>query len=208
MISSEQQGIPHGIEGENPESLTLMLPVLRQQMVRFATLQLGRKDEAEDVVQEALLGALCGQERFAGRAALRSWVFGILKHKIADLLRQQRRWQPLQAQAEDELADHAVLDQLFSERHHWHMSQRPTVWRQPDQAAEDHHFWRVFDLCLKALPPAQGRVFMMREFIELESQEICAATGLSISNLNVLLYRARLRLRHCLEANWFEEASC
>ena len=126
MISSEQQGMPHGIEGENPESLTGILPVLRQQMVRFATLQLGRKDEAEDVVQEALLGALCGQERFAGRAALRSWVFGILKHKIADLLRQQRRWQPLQAHAEDELADHAVLDQLFSEQHHWHMSQRPS----------------------------------------------------------------------------------
>jgi RNA polymerase sigma-70 factor (ECF subfamily) len=68
----------------------------------------------------------------------------------------------------------------------------------------DEQFWRVFDICLAGLPPEQGRVFMMREFIELDSDEICAALQLSTSNLHVLLYRARLRLRECLEDSWVQ----
>jgi len=44
---------------------------------------------------------------------------------------------------------------------------------------------------------------MMREFVELESDEICAVVGVSVSNLNVMLYRARVRLRECLENRWF-----
>jgi DNA-directed RNA polymerase specialized sigma24 family protein len=69
---------------------------------------------------------------------------------------------------------------------------------------QDKQFWRVFEACLANLPGQQARLFMMREFIELESHEVYAATGITVSNLNVTLYRARLRLRECLESRWFQ----
>lgn len=69
----------------------------------------------------------------------------------------------------------------------------------------ERQFWRVFETCLDQLPGKQARVFMMREFIELDSDEICASVGISVSNLNVMLHRARLRLRECLEMRWFVE---
>ncbi|SIR61856.1 RNA polymerase sigma-70 factor, ECF subfamily [Aeromonas sp. RU39B] len=181
---------------------------LREQMLRFARLQLKDSHLAEDAVQEALISALQARERFSGRSSLRTWVFGILKNKIANQLRQSPPWITLSQMSgagDDEQDDQALLDQLFDHHHHWQPAQRPVRWNQPDAHVEDGHFWRVFEACLEYLPDAQGRVFMMREFVELETSEICAATGVSVNNLNVMLHRARLRLRHCLKSNWFEQ---
>lgn len=67
----------------------------------------------------------------------------------------------------------------------------------------DEHFWRVFEICLDDLPATQSRAFMMREFLELDGREICESLEITTSNFHVLLYRARLRLRECLEKRWF-----
>lgn len=182
---------------------------LRTQMLRFAQLQLRDVQMAEDAVQEALIAALQARRRFAGRSSLRTWVFGILKNQIANQLRQAPPWIALSQLAdpsgEDQADDDALLEQLFDHHHHWQPLERPARWSKPDAQLEDGHFWRVFEACLDYLPAAQGRVFMMREFVELETDEICSATGLNGNHLNVLLHRARLRLRHCLESNWFEQ---
>lgn len=184
------------------------LEELRRQMQRFATVQLADPSLAEDAVQEALLGALKSARSFGGRAALKTWVFAILKNKIADILRQRQRFVEADSLLRVE-AEEGGLDKLFDQRGHWQRDERPTHWEDPESAIKDKHFWRVFEACLDHLPGRQARVFMMREFIELESHEICDAVGISVSNLNVTLHRARLRLRACLENNWFaaEEAS-
>lgn len=184
------------------------LEELRRQMQRFATVQLADPSLAEDAVQEALLGALKSARSFGGRAALKTWVFAILKNKIADILRQRQRFVEADSLLRVE-AEEGDLDKLFDQRGHWQRDERPTHWEDPESAIKDKHFWRVFEACLDHLPGRQARVFMMREFIELESHEICDAVGISVSNLNVTLHRARLRLRACLENNWFaaEEAS-
>jgi RNA polymerase sigma-70 factor (ECF subfamily) len=175
---------------------------LRSQMHKFASLQLGDAHLAEDAVQEALIGAMKNARTFAGRAALKTWVFAILKNKIADVLRQRHRFVDA-GQLLREDAEQSDLDELFNRRGHWHAQERPARWADPEAAIHDKHFWRVFEACLNHLPGRQARVFMMREFIELESHEICAAADISVSNLNVTLHRARLRLRECLENNWF-----
>lgn len=178
------------------------LEELRHQMHRFASLQLGDAQLAEDAVQEALVGALKNARTFSGRAALKTWVFAILKNKIADILRQRRRFvdadQLLRSDREED-----SFDTLFDQHGHWHRHERPAHWENPESAVHDKHFWRIFEACLDHLPARQARVFMMREFIELESHEICAAAEITVSNLNVTLHRARLRLRECLENNWF-----
>jgi RNA polymerase sigma-70 factor (TIGR02943 family) len=93
---------------------------------------------------------------------------------------------------------------LFNQNGFWQMDERPASWGDPHQSLDDRQFWRIFETCLEGLPGSQARVFMMREFVDLDSDEICETVGISISNLNVMLHRARLRLRECLENRWFD----
>lgn len=123
---------------------------LRRQMLRFATLQLSDAHLAEDAVQEALIGAFKSANRFGGRAALKTWVFAILKNKIADVLRQRQR---LHAHEEGE-----DFRELFDARGFWQADERPAAWGDPDQAVHSAQFWRVFETCLDHLPNQQARV--------------------------------------------------
>jgi len=175
---------------------------LRQQMLRFAMQQLSDSVRAEDAVQEAFVGALQNAKAFGGRSAFKTWVFAILKHKIADSLR--HRYRDAERHGAEPGADDAQdLSELFQANGHWEGDERPADWGDPQQALQQGQFWQVLEICLDALPGQQGRVFLMREYIELEPQEICTCLDISVSNLNVMLYRARLRLRECLENRWF-----
>lgn len=181
---------------------TAFLNDLRRQMIRFATLQLSNSHLAEDAVQEALIGALKNAKSFAGRAALKTWVFAILRNKIADVLRQKQRMVDFSSLLrEDE--EQEDFSELFDQKGFWQADERPAAWGNPQDAFHQKQFWKVFEICLERLPGNQARVFMMKEFVELDTHEICATVGISISNLNVILHRSRLRLRECLENNWF-----
>lgn len=175
---------------------------LRRQMHKFATLQLSDASLAEDAVQEALMGALKNAQSFGGRAALKTWVFAILKNKIADLLRHKQRYINASSllREDEELEDFAAR---FDSKGLWLADERPVAWGNPEESLRQGEFWRVFETCLEHLPGKQARVFMMREFIELDSHEVCQAVDITVSNLNVMLHRARLRLRECLENHWF-----
>ncbi len=181
---------------------TAFLTELRKQMVKFATQQFSNSHLAEDAVQEALMGALKNARSFAGRAALKTWVFAILKNKIADTLRQKQRMVDASSLLhEDEEAED--FSELFDHKGFWQSDEKPANWGNPQNALHQRQFWKVFELCLENLPGNQARVFMMKEFVELETPEICKTVGISVSNLNVMLHRSRLRLRECLENNWF-----
>lgn len=180
------------------------LESLRSQMHRFATLQLSDAHLADDAVQEALIGAMKNVSSFGGRAALKNWVFAILKNKIADILRQKQRLVNASSllHENDENED---FSELFDTKGMWQSDERPVAWANPEESMRQGQFWRVFEACLENLPGHQARVFMMREFVELDSHEICASVDITVSNLNVMLHRARLRLRECLESHWFVE---
>ena len=187
----------------DPATLTdpVVLQDLRAQMLKFATLQLSDAHLAEDAVQEALIGALANARSFGGRAALKTWVFAILKNKIADVLRQRHRLIEVSRLLDRDAS--GDVDELFDDAGSWRPDERPAPWGDPESALKDHQFWQIFETCLEHLPGQQARVFMMREFIQMESEEVCTTAGISMSNLNVILHRARLRLRECLENNWF-----
>lgn len=177
---------------------------IRSDMVAFARLQLGNDAEAEDVVQEALAGAMQNAASFRGEAALKTWMIAILKHKIADLIRQHQR-RPVLASQLSQPEDENPLPALFDRRGMWRDEARPSVWEDPEADIHSTQFLRQFDLCINRLPPQQGKVFLMREVIELETAEICAELGLSTTNVHVILHRARLALRACLQIHWFGE---
>lgn len=174
----------------------------RGYLLRFALLQLRDPQLAEDAVQETLLAALGGRGGFEGRSSLRTWLTGILKHKIADIQRRQARELPL-ADAlggEDERGDDQ-LDALFRPDAHWAFP--PRDWGDPERSLENRRFWEAFELCAKALSANAARVFMLREVQGLSTEEICKDLGITPTNCWVLLHRARMALRLCLEEKWF-----
>ncbi|XKH59650.1 sigma-70 family RNA polymerase sigma factor [Halomonas sediminis] len=181
------------------------LEAVRPRLIAFARLHLRNATLAEDVVQEALLTAHEKANDFEGRSGYETWVFGILKYKILDGLRAQKRqgtWQPMNDDISDDL-----LDRLFQENGRWQPNARPSRWGEPDAVFENEHFWQVFDACMTALPDTIARVFSLRELMGLSTQEICKETGLKENNCWVILYRARLRLRTCIEHGWLQEES-
>jgi|TARA_R110001599_G_scaffold346478_1_gene571842 RNA polymerase sigma-70 factor (ECF subfamily) len=205
MTASHEKKITPDIEKfESVDNLSdpKFLTELRVMMLKFAKLQLSDEALAEDAVQDALIGALKNTGKFERRSALKTWVFAILKNKIADILRKNQKY--VQASSllnEDQEEDN--MDQLFNDNGRWHKNERPVSWGSPHESVKQDHFWRVFETCLHRLPENQARLFMMREFVQLEANEICESLDISTSNLHVMLYRARLRLRECLENKWF-----
>jgi len=80
----------------------------------------------------------------------------------------------------------------------------PKEWGDPEHALRERQFFDVLEACVQHLPGLQARVFMMREWLELETDEICKELTITSTNLWVLLHRARLRLRECLQSSWFD----
>ena len=172
-------------------------------MMKFAHLQLRDETLAEDVVQEALAAALTSAKEFAGRSALKTWVFAILRNKIIDQIRLQSRTTNVSSFSQQEESLDKTFETLFKANAHWSPGNRPNDWGNPEEALRQQRFWDVFDACLKHLPENTARVFMMREFLEFETAEVCQELSITISNCNVILHRARNGLRNCLEKNWF-----
>ncbi|CAN5900601.1 RNA polymerase factor sigma-70 [soil metagenome] len=176
---------------------------MRPALFRFAMLQLRNESQAEDAVQEALLAVLEKPHSFAGQSSFRTYVTGILKYKIIDTLRSAGKEKQLITDDDEggSESEADLIDSLFKKNGHTIHTAR--AWGEPDTTLEQKDFFRVLEVCLEKLPAKTARVFMMREWLELETEEICKELGLTTSNLWVLLYRARLRLRECLDLNWF-----
>jgi RNA polymerase sigma-70 factor (ECF subfamily) len=179
------------------------LTTMRRDLLRFASLQLRDDALAEDVVQEAIAGALAGGREFAGRSALKTWVFAILRNKIVDAIRERGRSINVSALSAEEEAMDETFDSLFKANAHWQPESRPAAWGDPEAALNQEQFWAVFEACLEHLPANTARVFMMREFLEFDTDEVCTELAISTSNCHVILHRARTGLRRCLEKNWF-----
>ena len=174
---------------------------LRPQLLRFAQAQLRNAAWAEDAVSETLLAALAKPQAFAGQSQLKTWLVGILKHKLIDQIRRHSR--EVSATTPDDGEDIDAL--LFDESGGWR--EAPAEWGDPEAACGRREFFEVLEVCVDQLPGVQGRVFMMREWLELDAGEICKELGITATNLWVLLHRARLRLQLCLHERWFGNAA-
>lgn len=172
----------------------------RHYLLRFARLQLRNDAWAEDAVSETVLAALAKPQAFGNRSQLKTWLVGILKHKIIDTLRHHKREACTLDAHDDDAAD--PLDYIAFKAD-GHFAETPAEWGNPEQQASSRQFMAILEACAAKLPPTQGRLFLMREWLELTSEEICKELALTPTNLYVQLHRARLRLRECLEVNWF-----
>ncbi|MEQ8823926.1 MAG: sigma-70 family RNA polymerase sigma factor [Filomicrobium sp.] len=177
---------------------------LRPILFRLALLQLRDKHAAEDATQDALVAALEGQAKFHERASLKTWLLSILRFKIVDQLRKKKRiGPPIDPHVLEQELDLAPFEQLFDETGCW--ATPKDAWSDPHETTERNEFFRVLEACLTKLPTNTSRVFLMREWLELTTDEVCDEVGVKPGNLRVMLYRARMQLRFCLDENWMRE---
>lgn len=167
-------------------------------LYRYALARLRDVHLAEDVVQETLLAALQGGG-FAGKSSVRTWLTGILKHKIVDQMRRQSREVTLDTPA-DPTDETAAADDFFLENGHW--SDPPQDWGEPTDVLRQSQFLAVLQECMDRLPRKLAHIFLLRDVQEMENEEICKALQITPTNAWVMLYRARMGLRKCLERNW------
>jgi RNA polymerase sigma-70 factor, ECF subfamily len=172
-------------------------------LFRYALGRLRDPARAEDAVQETFLAALKAKN-FAGRSAEKSWLVGILKNKIFDHFRKASRetsFTDLDFYADEE-GDRFMAEGLF--KGGWVHKLGPLEWSEdPGTSLDNEAFWKTFRDCSGRLPEKVAAVFNLREVDGVDSKEICATLGISESNLWVMLHRARMALRRCLETNWF-----
>lgn len=167
-------------------------------LYRFALARLKDPHQAEDAVQETMLAAIKNNS-FDGESSARTWLTGILKHKIIDLQRKQIREQPVSDLIDLDASEHS-MDDFFDKSGHW--LDKPQTLEMPDNTLEQKQFLAVLDECLSKLPRKLKSIFMLRDVHELENENICKELDITATNAWVMLYRARMRLRKCLELNW------
>lgn len=164
----------------------------------YARSRLDNDDDLQDCIQETLLAALKNAAGFEGRSSERTWLIGILKFKIIDLYRARARDMAHQQ------IDATDNEEYFTENRHWEMDRLPRNWeKSPLDQMEDDELRRHLYNCIRRLPAAMRSAVVMRELNGDETREICKQLGISATNLNVILYRARLHLRACLETAGF-----
>jgi RNA polymerase sigma-70 factor (ECF subfamily) len=173
-------------------------------LFRFALVRLRDPVKAEDMVQETFLAALKGGAGFAGRSAEKSWLAGIMKNKIYDYYRKASREVAFTDMEfySDEEGGHFVPE--GPARDGWIHDRGPLEWSsEPGASLDSQAFWKTFHECSSKLPKNIAAVFTLREVDGVESRDICAMLNISENNLWVMLHRARMALRRCLETNWF-----
>jgi len=172
-------------------------------LFKYALMRLRDVAKAEDAVQETFLAALKGRKNFAGRSAEKSWLVGILKNKVCDHYRKASRETSFTDMEfySDEESDRFISDGVFKDG--WIHELGPQEWSSPGASLDSEVFWKTFHDCSAKLPKSVAAVFNLREVDGVESKEICALLNITENNLWVMLHRARMALRRCLETNWF-----
>ncbi len=163
-------------------------------LFRYALSRVRDEAAAEDLIQETFLAALKSKDRFKGDSSELTWMTGILRNKIFEHYRRQSKDVPLGDPDDDR-------ESAFFEGRHWSASDAPREW--PQGKAESAEFSVALRMCLDALTAPVARAFVLREMEGVEPKEAAAALGVPPGHLAVLLYRARMRLRRCLEKNHF-----
>lgn len=169
-------------------------------LYKYSLLHTRDAHKAEEAVQETLLAALQARDRFSGGASTRTWLIGILKHKIIDMFRHDAR--EAQLDEADDLADTDELQDAdnFASNGRW--QHKLVDWGNPEELLERGQFMLILQRCMEALPPRLARLFLLREVMEENTENICQELSITPTNLWTMLYRARLGLRECLDRNW------
>lgn len=177
------------------------LPLHGDILYRYALARVRNSEVAEDLLQETLLAALKAKTNYSGKSSEQTWLIGILKHKIIDYFRKASREQ---SQEYDDGLSLDNEDDYFDQQGSWQVDF--SHWSKPDKSMEQEQFMTTLQDCISRLPAKMAELFILREFEDMKSEEICELMSLSsLNNFWVMLSRTRVQLRHCLDINWINQ---
>jgi RNA polymerase sigma-70 factor (TIGR02943 family) len=173
----------------------------------YAFMRINDEDEARDLVQETFLSALKAKNLFKGEAAEKTWLVSILKRKVIDLYRKNavRKEESFEESEQYKVAyGHYFTEEGFI-KGEWNKQTRPSEWNfNENSPIEKNEFKKILSACIGKLPKTWASVFTLKHIEEEESEKICKELEISSSNYWVILHRAKLQMRECLEKNWFK----
>ena len=168
-------------------------------MYRFSLVRVKDPEAADELVQATFFAALKSQHTFAGKSSEKTWLFGILKHKIMDYFRSSKKHISIDPTSSEE-TDRIHFDSTG------YLSPKPANWNiDPEKAAENSELAQVLASCLQGLPDKFHKLFVLKEIEGMSSEKICKEFDIKPTNLWVILHRARNRLKLCMELNWFNK---
>lgn len=179
--------------------LESQLPGLRVRLLRHARFAVHDDSLAEDLVQDTLIAVFEQHSKRRGDASLATWATAILKNKVADWYRSPTRRRVVQFNADDGKLDDAI-DALYDADGSY--AEPVPAWQQPESRTEQRQMMTVLERCVSCLPRQTGNVFMMREWLGFDTAEICERLGVSADNCRMILHRARMGLRECMQRDW------
>lgn len=177
-------------------------------LFNYTISRINKREVAEDLVSETFFSALKGKDSYLGNASEKTWLISILKRKIIDHYRKKSTQNELNIfdkDSKDDFMNH-FFDKEGSSDGHWTNASSPYEWKKDLQTGvEKDEFNLILKNCLGKLPEKTSAVFILKNMEDLESDEICKELQITPSNYWVLMHRAKLQLRECIELNWFKK---
>lgn len=168
-------------------------------LFNYAVTRVDNSDLAKDLVQETFFSGIKGKDSFRGLAAERTWLVSILKRKIID---HYRKINSIKGQKEVRVNFYPDGERKGS----WIEECVPQSWgNEAEKNIENDELKNALNYCIKQLPEKYRMVFLLKTVQNYETEEICNELEISSSNLWVIIHRARLQLRKCIEENWFKK---
>jgi len=186
------------ISGKNNQIITKLFNEHADYLYSFAITRVNDEHIAEDLVQETFFSALKNFDSFQQKSKASTWLIAILKNKIIDYYRKKVR--EYQKESLDYLSS---SEDYFDNKGHWKKESRPQAWSLNDgQEIEQAEFYQILQKCLGRLNEMQRISFVMKYLDEADTSEICKELDITASNYWVLIHRAKLQLRKCMETHW------
>ena len=198
--------------GETTSTMNLLYPEkwidsYADYLYAFAYNRVNDEETAKDLVQETFLSALKAKNGFKGESTEKTWLVSILKRKVIDLYRKKAAHPQQSFEESDQYKvaySHYFTEEEFKEGH-WQKSTSPKIWNISEiNDMEQKEFKGILAKCLSKLPKVWLSVFSLKYLEEEQSESICKELDITTSNYWVIIHRAKLQMRECLEKNWIK----
>lgn len=167
-------------------------------LFNYAISRVDDQEIAKDLVQETFFSGIKSKDNFRGQAAERTWLVSILKRKIID---HYRKINSAKGKKEVRMSFYEEGEK----KGRWIEERVPQNWgNNADSAIENEELKETLETCINSLPEKYRIVFKLKTIEHYETDEICNALDISPSNLWVIIHRARIQLRQCMENKWFK----
>jgi RNA polymerase sigma-70 factor (TIGR02943 family) len=176
----------------------------------FAYARLRKEEVAQDLVQDTFFSALKAKDTFLQNASEKTWLVSILKRKIIDYYRKKSTQNELSILDKPIEGEDGTMSHFFENKAptdgHWTSAGSPNQWGKTfETSVESDEFYDALKKCLTKLPEKTAAAFTLKNMDDLDTEEICKELNITPSNYWVMMHRAKLQLRECLENNWFNK---